>query len=144
MTNNGGAVVHLLAGLAAMLGHDVCALLDVGGVNHNIVLLMAHLLVVGLAVLVVDNVIDHVALDSVLLVTMTSMTTVTSVTSVRGLSHWGSQGGSGEEKCGADSVHHDADTTGSISSHQLCRGGAEANCVDLAQILSFIVLTLLY
>ena len=47
------------------------------------------------------------------------------------------KGGSGEEEGGADSVHHDADTTGSISSHQLCRGGAEANCVDLAQIGGF-------
>merc|ERR1719232_60246 len=123
VTNNGRAVMHLLAGLAAVLGHDVCALLDVGGVNHNIVLLMAHVLVVGLAVLVVDNVVDHVALDVVLLVTMATMTSMTSVTTVRGLGHWRGQGGSSEEKGGADSVHHDADTTGSISSHQLCRGG---------------------
>ena len=132
VTNNSGAVVNLLADLAAVLGHDVGALLDVGGVHHKVVLLMAHVLVVGLALLVVDGVVDHVALDVVpLAVTMTTMTTM------RGLSHWGGQSGSGEEEGGADSVHHDADTKGSISSHQLCKGGAEANCVDLAQIGGF-------
>ena len=135
VTNNSGAVVNLLADLAAVLGHDVGALLDVGGVHHKVVLLMAHVLVVGLALLVVNGVVDHVALDVVpLAVTMTTMTTVTTM---RGLSHWGGQGGSGEEEGGADSVHHDADTKGSISSHQLCKGGAEANCVDLAQIGGF-------
>ena len=101
VTNNGGAVVDLLAGLAAVLGHDVGALLDVGGVHNNVILLMADVLVVSLAVLVVDGVVDDVALDVVpLAVTMT-------VTSVRGVSHGGGQGGSGEEEGGADSVHHD-------------------------------------
>ena len=101
VTNNGGAVVDLLAGLAAVLGHDVGALLDVGGVHNNVILLMADVLVVSLAVLVVDGVVDDVALDIVpLAVTMT-------VTSVRGVSHGGGQGGSGEEEGGADSVHHD-------------------------------------
>ena len=101
VTNNGGAVVNLLAGLAAVLGHDVGALLDVGGVHNNVILLMADVLVVSLAVLVVDGVVDDVALDIVpLAVTMT-------VTSVRGVSHGGGQGGSGEEEGGADSVHHD-------------------------------------
>ena len=102
VTNNGGAVVNLLAGLAAVLGHDVGALLDVGGVHNNVILLMADVLVVSLALLVVDGVVDDVALDVVpLAVTMTTMTTM------RGLSHWGGQGGSGEEEGGADSVHHD-------------------------------------
>ena len=101
VTNNGGAVVNLLAGLAAVLGHDVGALLDVGGVHNNVILLMADVLVVSLALLVVDGVVDDVALDVVpLAVTMT-------VTSMRGVSHGGGQGGSGEEEGGADSVHHD-------------------------------------
>ena len=126
VTNNSGAMVNLLADLAAVLGHDVGALLDVGGVHHKVVLLMAHVLVVGLAVLVVDGVVDHVALDVVPLAV--TVATVTAMTSVRGLGHWGGQGGSGEEEGGADSVHHDADTTGSISSHQLCRGDRKASC----------------
>ena len=45
VTNNSGAVVHLLAGLLAVLGHDVLALLDVGRVHHHVVVLMAQLLV---------------------------------------------------------------------------------------------------
>ena len=47
LANNSGAVVHLLAGLLAVLGHDVLALLDVGHVHvhHHVVVLMAQLLV---------------------------------------------------------------------------------------------------
>ena len=45
MTNNSGAVVHLLAGLLAVLGHDVLALLDVGRVHHHVVLFVTYLLV---------------------------------------------------------------------------------------------------
>jgi len=104
VTNNSGAVVDLLAGLAAVLGHDVGALLDVGGVHNNVILLMTDVLVVCLALLVVDGVVDDVALDIVpLAVTMTTM----AVTTVRGISHGGGQGGSGEEEGGTDSVHHD-------------------------------------
>ena len=36
MTNNGGAVVNLLGDLLAVLGDDVLALLDVGGVHHSL------------------------------------------------------------------------------------------------------------
>ena len=36
VTNNSGAVVHLLAGLLAVLGHDVLALLDVGRVHDGL------------------------------------------------------------------------------------------------------------
>ena len=36
MTNNGGAVVNLLGDLLAMLGDDVLALLNVGGVHHGL------------------------------------------------------------------------------------------------------------
>ena len=36
MTHNGGAVVNLLGDLLAVLGHDVLALLDVGGVHHGL------------------------------------------------------------------------------------------------------------
>ena len=52
VTNNSGAVVHLLAGLLAVLGHDVLALLDVGRVHHHVVLLVALLPVVLLRHLV--------------------------------------------------------------------------------------------
>ena len=36
MTNNGGAVVNLLGDLLTVLGDDVLALLDVGGVHHSL------------------------------------------------------------------------------------------------------------
>ena len=38
VTNNSGAVVHLLAGLLTVLGHNVLALLDVGRVHHHVIL----------------------------------------------------------------------------------------------------------
>jgi len=43
MSDDSRAVMNLLVGLLAVLGHDVLALLDVGGVHDNIVLLMALL-----------------------------------------------------------------------------------------------------
>ena len=43
MTNNSGAVVNLLGDLLAVLGHDVLALLDVGGVHNGVVLLVTLL-----------------------------------------------------------------------------------------------------
>ena len=36
MADNSGAVVNLLVRLLAVLGHDVLALLDVGGVHHSL------------------------------------------------------------------------------------------------------------
>merc|ERR1719211_657584 len=47
VSNNSGAVMHLLVCLLAVLGHDVLALLDVGRVHDDIVLGVA--LLVGLA-----------------------------------------------------------------------------------------------
>ena len=64
MTNNSGAVVHLLAGLLAVLGHDVLALLDVGRVHHHVILLMALLVVHIVALLVMDHIINNVALKT--------------------------------------------------------------------------------
>ena len=43
MSNNSRAVMNLLVGLLAVLGHDVLALLDVGGVHDDIVLGVALL-----------------------------------------------------------------------------------------------------
>merc|ERR550517_550381 len=43
VANNSGAVVDLLVGLMALLGDDVLALLDVGGVHNGVVLLVALL-----------------------------------------------------------------------------------------------------
>merc|ERR1712042_10667 len=54
-------MVNLLGNLAAVLSHDVSALLDVCGVNNHIVFLMTHLIVVSVAMLVVDNIIDNMA-----------------------------------------------------------------------------------
>ena len=43
MTNNGGAVMNLLGDLAAVLGHNISTLLNVGGVHNNIIFLMTLL-----------------------------------------------------------------------------------------------------
>ena len=43
MTNNSGALMNLLRDGVAVLGHDVLALLNVGGVHDGVVLLMADL-----------------------------------------------------------------------------------------------------
>jgi len=55
MTNNSRAVVNLLAGFLAVLGDNILAFLNVGGVNNDIILLMTSLLkldiVLGMAVL---------------------------------------------------------------------------------------------
>ena len=64
VTNNSGAVVHLLAGLLAVLGHDVLALLDVGRVHHHVVLLVALLVVHVVALLVMDHIVNRVALKT--------------------------------------------------------------------------------
>ena len=64
LANNSGAVVHLLAGLLAVLGHDVLALLDVGRVHHHVILLMALLVVHVVALLVMDHIINNVALKT--------------------------------------------------------------------------------
>ena len=45
VSNNSAGAVDLLAGLLAVLGHDVLALLDVGGVHDGVVLLVALLVV---------------------------------------------------------------------------------------------------
>ena len=62
--NNSGAVVHLLAGLLAVMGHDVLALLDVSRVHHHVILLMALLVVHIVALLVMDHIINNVALKT--------------------------------------------------------------------------------
>ena len=64
VTNNSGAVVHLLAGLLAVLGHDVLALLDVGRVHHHVVLLVALLVIHVVALLVMDHIVNRVALKT--------------------------------------------------------------------------------
>ena len=64
LANNSGAVVHLLAGLLAVLGHDVLALLDVGRVHHHVVLLVALLVVHIVALLVMDHIVNNVALKT--------------------------------------------------------------------------------
>jgi len=64
MTNNSGAVVNLLGDLAAVLSHNVSALLNVCGVHNNIVFLMTNLIVVSFTMLVVNNIVDNMALGS--------------------------------------------------------------------------------
>jgi len=49
MTNICRAVVDLLRGFLAVLSHNILALLDIGCVNDNIILLMASLIIVSLA-----------------------------------------------------------------------------------------------
>ena len=62
--NNSGAVVHLGVGLLAVLGHDVLALLNVGRVHHHVVLLVALLVVHVVALLVMDHIVNRVALKT--------------------------------------------------------------------------------
>ena len=56
VAHHGGAVVHLLADLVALLGHHVPAVLDVGGVHDGVVLGVADLV----RLLVADSLIDGV------------------------------------------------------------------------------------
>ena len=59
-----GAAVDLLVCLLAVLGHDVLALLDVGRVHHHVVLLVALLVVHVVALLVMDHIVNNVALKT--------------------------------------------------------------------------------
>merc|ERR1712066_328506 len=90
LANNSGAVVNLLAGLLAVLGHDVLALLDVGRVHHHVVLLVALLVVHIVALLVMDHIVNRVALG------------VAPVVAGGGVG----EGGPGEEECGTQLGHH--------------------------------------
>merc|ERR1712130_23312 len=90
LANNSGAVVHLLAGLLAVLGHDVLALLDVGRVHHHVVLLVALLVVHVVALLVMDHIVNNVALG---------------VSPVVAGGRVG-EGGPGKEECGTQLGHH--------------------------------------
>ena len=90
VANNSAGVVDLLAGLAAVLGHNVLTLLNVGGVHDDIIFLVADLIIVGGALLVMVHLIHHTALNTLM---MTG----------------GSQGDSGEEESSAQLVHHLAD-----------------------------------
>merc|ERR1740116_112372 len=60
VTNNSGAVVNLLGDGVAVLGHDILALLGVGGVHDGVVLLVALLvildIVLGVTMLLVVSV----------------------------------------------------------------------------------------
>ena len=64
VSNNSGAMVHLLVCLLAVLGHNVLALLDVGRVHHHVVLLVALLVVHVVALLVMDHIVNNVALKT--------------------------------------------------------------------------------
>merc|ERR1719412_2156743 len=90
LANNSGAVVHLLAGLLAVLGHDVLALLDVGRVHHHVVFLVALLVVHVVALLVMDHIVNNVALG------------VAPVVAGGGVG----EGGPGEEECGTQLGHN--------------------------------------
>ena len=59
-----GAAVDLLVCLLAVLGHDVLALLDVGRVHHHVVLLVALLVIHVVALLVMDHIVNRVALKT--------------------------------------------------------------------------------
>merc|ERR1719211_98029 len=90
VSNDSGAVVHLLVGLLAVLGHDVLALLDVGRVHYHVVLLVALLVIHVVALLVMDHIVNRVALG------------VSPVVAGGGVG----EGGPGEEECGTQLGHH--------------------------------------
>ena len=117
MANNSAGVVDLLAGVAAVLGDNVLTLFNVGGVNNHIIFLVTHLIIVGMTLLLVDNIIDHMALHTVLVVAGSSKSS------------------SSQEKSSAESVHL---VRIRISSHQR-EGGAEANCICQSESRHFIV-----
>ena len=109
VTNNSGAVVHLLAGLLAVLGHDVLALLDVGRVHHHVVLLVALLVVHVVALLVMDHIVNNVALKTLNQIfnpafkeSLISNLGVSPVVAGGGVG----EGGPGEEECGTQLGHH--------------------------------------
>ena len=89
MTNNSGAVVNLLGDLAAVLGHDVGALLDVSGVDDRVVFLMTNLIVVSFTMLVVNNIVNDMTLGSLVMA-------------------WGRVGktGAGEQKSCTNFIHY--------------------------------------
>jgi len=97
VADNGGRVVHLLVDLFTVLGHDVLALLDVSGVDDDVVFLVALLFVVGLT--------GGVVLDVVGCVTLALVVVVTAVVGVAG-----SGGGeASQEDAAEDGLEHDDD-----------------------------------
>merc|ERR1711970_109468 len=100
MTNNSGAVVNLLVGLMALLGDDVLALLDVGGVHYGVVLLVA------LLPLLLDGLLMTFLLHVLLTPGTRGVTSVAGLGLSLGLGHWGGEGGSSQQESGDHFVHH--------------------------------------
>ena len=65
VAHHGGAVVHLLADLVALLGDHVPAVLVDGGLHHGVVLCVADLLVLGVAGSLLDGVVHRLAVVGV-------------------------------------------------------------------------------
>ena len=118
MTNNSGAVVNLLVGLMALLGDDVLALLDVGGVHNGVVLLVA------LLPLLLDGLLVALLLHVLVTLGTRGVASIACLSLGLGLGHRGGEDGTSQEESGDHFVHH---LVSRISSHQLCRGGAEAD-----------------
>jgi len=100
MTNNSRAVVNLLVGLMALLGDDVLALLDVGGVHDGVVLLVALLPVL------LDGLLMTFLLHVLLAPGTRGVTSIAGLGLSLGLGHWGGEGGSSQQESGDHFVHH--------------------------------------
>jgi len=100
VANNSGAVVNLLVGLMALLGDDVLALLDVGGVHDGVVLLVA------LLPLLLDGLLMTFLLHVLLTPGTRGVTSVAGLGLSLGLGHWGGEGGSSQQESGDHFVHH--------------------------------------
>ena len=102
VSNNSAGAVDLLAGLLAVLGHDVLALLDVGSVDDGVVLLMALLVILGGALLVVLGGALLVVLGGVLGGAVLLVVAIVVGTTV---SSWGGHGSGGKASKGNKSQH---------------------------------------
>ena len=94
VSNHSAGVVHLLLGLLAVLGHNVLALLNVGGVHDGVILLMALLLIhLGALLVILGGVLGGAVLLVVAIVVGTTIST------------WSGHGSGGKASKGNKSQH---------------------------------------
>ena len=105
VTNNSRAVVNLLGCLLAVLGHYVLALLNISGVDNNIIFLMTGLVVICLALCVILYIISGVTLALLMVVTTMAITRST-------------LGDTGKKKSSTQFEHHFGDYLPTFSIEQ--------------------------
>ena len=113
-----GGLADLGVDLLAVLGDNVLALLNVGRVDNNVVLL------VTLLPLLLDGLLVALLLHVLVTLGSRGVASIARFSLGLGLGHRGGEDGTSQEESGDHFVHH---LVSRISSHQLCRGGAEAD-----------------